>query len=240
MNNGSVVPGFGWLTSIGSKQVFKHICDKYALVYFGSVNQHRDEHVMVRGVTLSTSHRDKHYSVGNIQGHDVILLERTDTVFFPTKKREDYTWFILQVDLRNVDMPHTFMDSGHHDEAFYDNLFAKFARLSHVDRGVFEEYDPAFIRQFRVYAPPDGADSLPTFLSRDVAAELARRFGHFDFEWYQDHLLIYSTGRPATVNLLERMIKAGVWLADEFNLTGPKKAASERDSPMQYPARRDY
>lgn len=218
-------PMISWFEHITSRGVFKTICETYDLVYFGSVNQHNDEHQMVRGVTLSASHQDRHYSVGTIHGHDVILVERTDKVEFPGRKPESYTWLILQIDLKGVDMPHTFVDTGHHDEAFYDNLFAKFARLSHVDKGVFADYDPLFIQHFRVYATPDGADLIPTYLMREDAAILAHHFNHFDFEWYQDHLLIYSTGRPATRHLLEHMIKAGIWLAGQLNTTGPKKPA---------------
>jgi hypothetical protein len=222
MSNRQLIPGISWLTGVGSRHVFKHLCEKYALVYFGTVNQHTDEHEMVRGVTLSASHRDRHYSVGTVHGHDIIIVERTDTVTFPGKKPEEYTWLILQVDLKNVDMPHTFIDTGHHDEVFYDNLFAKFARLSHVDKGVFTDYDPGFVQHFRVYAPPDEADNVPRYLPPAAASELYGHYGHFDYEWYQDHLLVYSTGRPATNNLMEHMLRAGLWLADELNANGPK------------------
>jgi hypothetical protein len=226
MDNKSSIPGLGWLQHVATKSVFKAICDEYALVYFGAVNQHSDEHEMIRGVTLSPNHQDRHYSVGTIHNHDVILVERTDTVRFPGKHSEEYTWIILQVDLKGIDMPHTFVDAHHHDEVFYDNLFAKFARLTHVDKGVFADYDPLFLERFNVYATPDGADLIPVYLTFDAASTLAHHFGHFDFEWYQDRLVIYSTGRPATKHLIENMIRAGTWLADELNASGPKKSAS--------------
>lgn len=222
MGNKSVIAALSWLQHAASKSVFKAICEEYALVYFGSVDQHNDEHEMVRGVTLSPNHHDRHYSVGTIHGNDVILVERTDRVRFPGRRTEEYTWLIFQVDLKGVMMPHTFVDARHHDEAFYDNLFAKFARLTHVDKGVFADYDPMFLQRFSVYATPDGTDLLPTYLAMDTAATMAHHFGHFDFEWYQDRLLIYSTGRPATKHLIENMIRAGTWLSGELNATGPK------------------
>jgi hypothetical protein len=228
------IPGLSWLQHAASKGVFKSVCEEYGLVYFGSVNQHHDEHEMVRGVTLSPNHQDHHYSVGSIHGNDVILVERSDIVSFPGKHSEQYTWLILQIDLRNVDMPHTFVDAHHHDEAFYDNLFAKFARLTHVDKSLFTDYDPLFLQRFTVYATPDGADLIPAYLTFDTASTLAHHFGHFDLEWFQDRLLIYSTGRPATKHLVENMIRAGVWLAGELNTSGPKNPSNvSTDSIVQ-------
>jgi hypothetical protein len=226
VNDKSAIPGLNWLQNVASKSVFKAVCEEYSLVYFGSVNQHSDEHEMVRGVTLSPNHTDRHYSVGTIHGHDVILVERSDIVSYPGKHSEEYTWLILQIDLRGVNMPHTFVDARHHDEAFYANLFAKFARLTHVDKSLFADYDPLFLERFTIYATPDGADLIPTYLTFDTASTLAHHFGHFDFEWFQDHVLIYSTGRPATKHLVENMIRAGVWLAGELNSAGPKNPPS--------------
>jgi hypothetical protein len=232
MADKTAIPGMGWLQQAASKSVFKNICEEYSLVYFGSVSQHQDEHEMVRGVTLSPNHQDKHYSVGSIQGHDVILVERTDTVSYPGKHSENYTWLILQVDLRGVDMPHTFVDAHHHDEAFYDNLFMKFARLTRVDKSLFADYDPMFLERFSLYATPDGADLLPTYMMFDTASTLAHHFGHFDFEWFQDRLIIYSTGRPATKHLMDNMIRAGIWLAGELNASGPKNPSSISTDPI--------
>ena len=117
--------GLVWMNQRQTKIVYKEICERYDLVYFGSVNQHEDEHEMVRGVTLSTTHHDQHYCVGSVQGRDVTLLKRTDSIAFPNKPAKTYSWHILQVDLRNMALPHTLLDAHHHDEDFYTHLFTK-------------------------------------------------------------------------------------------------------------------
>lgn len=208
--------GGNWLATGRAKQAYKDICETHNLVYFGSVDQQRDEHELIRGVTLSPSHRDAHYCVGSINGYDVIFCERTDSVSFPRKPTRDYRWNILQVDLRNVNLPHVLLDAGHHDETFYSQLFTKFIRLSKADRGIFADHDPIFTNRFTAYAPPDSLETLPLLFSTDTTTILGHHFSHFDYECYQDRLIVYTPNRLATKQTLEHMIKAGLWLANEL------------------------
>lgn len=41
--------------------VLKKFAHKIGLVYFGVVDQHQDDHEVIRGLTVSTTHRDDHY-----------------------------------------------------------------------------------------------------------------------------------------------------------------------------------
>lgn len=208
--------GGNWLATGRAKQAFKDVCETHSMVYFGSVDQQHDEHELVRGVTLSPSHHDAHYCVGSINGYDVILCERTDSVVFPGKPTRDYRWNILQVDLRGVNLPHVLLDAGHHDETFYSQLFTKFIRLSKADSGVFAEHDQTFKARFTAYTPPDALDSLPLLFSTDTTSIIGHHFAHFDYECFQDRLIIYAPNRLATAQTLENMIKAGLWLANEL------------------------
>lgn len=209
------------LNQITSRKVFRAFSEAYDLVYFGHVSAQDDDHRLVRGVTTSAKHHDNYYSVGTIHGHDIILLEREDELRLASDTHSHkYRWIIMQIDLHgHHDLSHVFIDGKHHNDTFYRTLFAKFARLLRVDHGLLADYDPLFIDRFTVYTPPDNTDRFPELLSAEAAATLAHHFGHFDFEWYQDQVIIYSTGRPASKHLLEHLLKAGIYLARELEKT---------------------
>jgi len=206
---------FGQLTT---SRVFHQFAAAYDLVYFGHVSAQDDEHRLVRGVTTSAKHRDSHYCVGTVHGHDVVLLEREDELRLTADSRpHKYRWIILQIDLHGShDLSHVFIDGKHHNDIFYRTLFAKFTRLLKVDHGLLSHYDELFSERFTVYTPPDNTDRFPTLLSPEAAATLAHHFGHFDFEWSQDQVIVYSTGRKASRHLLEHMLKSGIYVAREL------------------------
>lgn len=195
---------------------FKKACEAYDLVYFGSVDQHSDEHQLVRGFTLSPSHKDAHFSVGTVSGRDVIFLHRSDTLTFPGKREARYSWVILQVDLRVDSLPHSVIDAGHYDQIFYDTLFTKFARLNKISSTSLREISPAFAQHFSVYTPPDRADGMLQLLAADTAATLAQHFHRFDIEWFQDRLIIYAPHPRVNARLFDDMLRLGVWLAGQL------------------------
>lgn len=208
--------GIGMWGNSHTKKVFKDSCERFGLVYFGAVDQQSDEHEMVRGVTLSPTHRDAHYCVGSVNGYDVILFERTDVVSFPGKPSREYRWNILQVDLREVSLSHTLLDANHHDETFYAQLFTKFIRLTKADQSLFADHDPAFTHKYTLYTPPDALDALPMLFTKDTTAIIGHHFAQFDFECFQDRLIVYAPDRKVSKQLVDNMVKAGIWLANEL------------------------
>jgi hypothetical protein len=217
--------------------VFHAFAENHDLVYFGKLHQD-DEHHIVRGITVSTAHVDEHYCVGTAHTYDLIALQRTDTLALPnTNHSEKYSWIIMQLDLHSTyDHPHVFLDGGHHNEAFYQTLFVKFARLMKVDKSVISESSQSFAERFTAYTPPDSLDEIPEFLEKTVADNLAQKFAHLDFEWFQDRLLIYSTGRPASKHLLEHMLRAGLWLAEELDEFGKQKISAHHGADIPEPS----
>ena len=212
--------------------IYKKFADTYDLVYFGRMHLADEDERMVHGITVSTQHQDDHYCIGTIHGYDVIVLERTDTLKLPTTtKSEHYRSVIMQFDLKNhTDHPHVFLDGGHHNEIFYQHLFIKFARLMKVDKALFS--DKLFNARFTVYTPPDVIDDLPVTLTPTITATMAHHFAHLDFEWYQDKLIVYSTGRMPSTHLLDHMLRAGHWLATELdkNKTGLHQMVQPEDA----------
>jgi len=215
--------------------VFRRFAEHYDMVYFGKLHLDDEEHRIVRGVTVSTQHVDEHYCVGTIHNFDTILLKRTDTIIQPNSTHsEKYSWILMQIDLHSkYDHPHVFVDGGHHDELFYNALFVKFARLMKVDKALFGD-NHSFTERFTAYTPPDALDDLPTIVGGEIGATMAQHFAHLDFEWFQDRLIIYSTGRMPTKHLLEHMLRAGLWLAEVLDTYGDKKIAAHGGADIQH------
>lgn len=207
--------------------VFRNFASHFDMVYFGRVHQDDDDQQLVRGITVSNQHLDEHYCVGTVQGFDVILLKRTDKMILPnTTRTESYKWVLLQLDLHQTyDHPHVFIDGGHHNEAFYQNLFIKFSRLMKVDKALMLG-EPRFSDKFTAYTPPDALDELPEIMRSGVGETMATHFAHLDFEWFQDRLIVYSTGKMPTKHLLEHMLRAGIWLAGVLDTHAKQKLAA--------------
>ena len=214
--------------------VFRQFAHNYDMVYFGRLHQEDEDHYIVRGVTVSTQHIDEHYCVGTIHGYDVVALKRTDRIMQANSSRvEKYTWLIMQFDLHtSYDFPHVFIDGQHHNEAFYQALFVKFARLMKLDKSALSETSPTFNDRFTAYTPPDALDELPELLGGVLAETMAHHFAHLDFEWYQDKLIVYSTGRMPTKHLLEHMLRAGLWLADLLDAYGKQKISAHHGADI--------
>lgn len=201
---------------LSAARVYRDIAQVYGLVYFGSVSASDDEYEMVRGLTVSADHKDQHYCVGTVEGYDVILLERADQLTFPGKQPVSYKWTVLQIDLRDVTLPHVFIDTRQHQSAFYDVLFAKFARLQAMDSNLFADHDPRFANTFTVYTTPTDQADMIQLLSPDITATLGHHFSHFDFEVFDDRVIVYSSNRVPSKQLIDHMLRAGIWLAREI------------------------
>lgn len=204
-----------------TKSVFKAVAEEHNMVYFGRVDQQHDEHKLVRGVTLSPTHRDDHYCIGSIVNRDSIILQRQDTINHPNHSPTTYTWTIVSFDLSRVLLPHLVLDAGHHDKVFYEQFFTKFFQFMAADQSVFDNYDPLFSKRFTAYAPPDVIDVLPSLISPDIASQIAHHFSHLSFELCDDTLIVYTPQSKATKHLLDSMIHAGTWLCGELEKNAP-------------------
>ncbi|MGH7196476.1 MAG: hypothetical protein ACREGJ_01765 [Candidatus Saccharimonadales bacterium] len=203
------------LTDIATKGVIKQFAKKYHFVYFGYVS-HQDEHDLVRGITVSTTHLDNHYTVGTFHGHDIALVDRRNKLTFPNKPSSEYKWLIMQFDLQQDKLPHIFMDANHHDETFYANMFVKFANFENA-AGIFESHGSLFLRHFKVFAPPDTFDEVREVLTAEITAMLAHHFRQFDYEISDDKLYIYASNKTITLATLNDMLRVGLWLANHLN-----------------------
>jgi hypothetical protein len=200
------------------KKVITTFAEKLGLVYFGYVDQKNDEHKLIRGITLSPSHRDNHYCIGSVQNYDVMLVERTDNVSFPGKPTRPYRWLILTIDLHtHVDLPHIFVGINTHSETFYANLSITFNKLQRVWMGVLGAHDPIFTNHYNVYAEPSRAIETERLLNSQMTKMIGTHFRPLDIEVDDQVLYIYADKQTISAHLLETMLKNGLWLADQLD-----------------------
>jgi hypothetical protein len=203
------------------KRVFMQFADKTGLVYFGYVDQRNDEHSLVRGLTVSAHHRDNHYCIGSFDDYDVTLVERSDTIRFPGKPARTHDWVIMSFDLhQSVDLPHVFLGLHTHSEAFYAQLFTKFAHFTRLPLGSLGGYDPAFLQRYALYANPSQIVSAERLFNQSITKSIGDKFGNLTIEISEGCLYLYAENQRPTAALLEKMIQYGVWLAKTIDSQG--------------------
>lgn len=206
----------GLMRQLATKRVIKQWAQKFDFVYFGFVDQKADDHEFVGGITFSAQHKDHHYTVGSFRNHDFVLVERQNTLKFPGKTPQSYRWLLMQIDLKRAYLPHLFIDANHHEEVFYANLFVAFSQFDNVSR-LFMHRDHLFAKHFKVFTLPDAVSEVDELLSTEITAMLAHHFRQFDYEIFEDRLVIYASNSVITSHLLQEMMRVGMWLADQIN-----------------------
>ena len=200
------------------KRVINKFADTFGLVHFGFVSQHDDEHRIVRGMTLSTNHRDEHYCIGTYDNYDVIYVKRTDTLHTKANKRTIHTWHIMAFDLKTShELPHFFVGFHDQSEEFYMQCFARFPAMRHLKLGHTATYPPAFDTLHRLYANPAVSLEIEQIISPEIAATIMTHFKGLSFEVVENTLLVYSEHARITLDLLETILKNGRWLAESID-----------------------
>ncbi len=209
------------------RRVFMQFAEKVRFVYFGFVDQRNDEHRLVRGLTVSARHRDNHYCIGSYDSYDITLVERTDTIHFPGKPSRTHNWIILTVDLHTSrDLPHVFLGLHAHSETFYAHLFTKFSSLTKVPLGTYGQHSPQFVQRYALYTEPAHMIAVEQLFRPEFTKIITESFGSFTAEIADSCVYIYAEHSRPTVQLLERMLSSGVWLAKtiDHSILDPQEA----------------
>lgn len=208
-----------WLSALQKSHngaAIRSFAKHFDLVYFGHIDHRYDDHAVVRGVTASSHHIDRHFAVGSMKGRDVSILERTNTLHFPNKPESDWSWIIMQVDLKDaLELPHIFIDAFHHNEVFYANLFVNFSNFQ-AAQSLFVRHDPLFNQRFKVYVPTDKFDDAAILFNEEITAMMSHHFHKFDYEVEDDVLYIYASNQHISVRDLAQMARIGAWLAERL------------------------
>lgn len=209
--------------NITNTRTRKHVVSKFAnkigLLYFGTVDQQSDEHRVIRGFTVSSSHKDSHYSVGSIGGYDTTLVDRSDAVWQADGSIIIQNWFIMAFDLHTKqDLPHFFIGARNHESKPYETFFTTFPAIKEIKLGTFEDYSPEFTSRFALYSRPAMSIKIERLLPASAARVLGAHFWPFSAEQNEHVLYLYSSSKKITTSLLETMLENGLWLADQIDM----------------------
>jgi hypothetical protein len=190
--------------------------EKIGLMYFGYVDQRDDEHRLVRGHTVSQTHRDDHYCVGTLKGYDVMMVLRNDEIAVATGRRrvEQYHWLIITIDLRTKhELPHSYI--GHHtrEHAFR----ASFEQLSPLAIGNLHQYDHHFMSDYTVYAKATHALEVEHMITPAMSEVIAAHFSGASIEIEDNTIFLYLESERPSEQQLERAVSNGLWLAESID-----------------------
>lgn len=218
---------------ISNTTVIRRFADNHNMVYFGSVDRDDDGSRLVKGITMSNTYNDGHYSVGSDYARDMVFVQRADRIRSAmNRKFEAYTWNILALDLKpTLRHPHIYIEGrARHGRGFYEMLAMKYRELVEIPVGFLPGYDPLFMKRFCVRLSAATAVELPGIITPDRAAVMAHHFHMLDFEIKDDVLYVYLMSFRPTMGQLEHMVKAGVWLANEIDGRNVPAESAEPES----------
>jgi hypothetical protein len=200
------------------RQTIIKFAAKFGFVYFGHVDQHDDEHHIIRGLTVSSSHQDEHYSVGSFDGYDVSLVDRYDMIRRPNEALRTHRWLLFEFDLHNgKDLPHIFLGGHTHKGTSYEKLFTSLPSMQKVPLGTFGLHSEEFTKRYSLYASATQFIEVERLFSPEITRTIAAHFWPLSVELLDGSLYIYSDNKNVSVNLLETILKNGLWLATKID-----------------------
>lgn len=205
------------------KRAIDKFADKIGLVHFGSVNQHRDDHRVVRGFSVSSYHQDSSYAVGSVGEYNINLVDRSDAVMQTDGSIAMYRWLIMAFDLHtDYDIPHFFIHANNRDMNSYKTFFTVFPMMKPVEMGTLEQYGDEFISRFTVFSRPFSSIQVEQLITADIAKVLGAHFWPFSAEIHEKVLYIYSDDKNVSNSLLRAMLESGLWLAGQIDKQAEK------------------
>lgn len=197
-----------------TSRAVRRFADTLGLVYFGSVDQRDDEHRLVRGHTVSATHRDDNYCVGSVHGYDVVLVSRNDVITTKSHHQQRCHWLICAVDLHSKkDVPHLYIGHLSREDAFA----ASYEQLRHVEVGATASYPHQFISNYNVYCMPGSLVDVESIITPQIAEVIAVHFGGMSVEIENNTLYGYIENEHPRAPLLERIVSNAIWLAESID-----------------------
>lgn len=207
----------GISTQQRKKAILKFV-NNFGFVYFGHVDQHDDEHHIIRGLTVSSSHQDEHYSVGSYDGYDVSLVDRYDILKKPNESLKTHRWLIVEIDLHNgKNIPHIFLGSHSHTDSSYAKLFTAVPTLQPVPLGTFGQHSEEFSSRYSLFAAASQFIEVERLFTANVTRTIAAHFWPLAVEIYDGALYVYIDSKNISADLIQTMVQNGVWLASKLD-----------------------
>lgn len=207
-----------FFANLSKKRAFTKFANKSGFLSFGFVDQNSDEHKIVRGLTVSDTHRDDSYLVGSVGSYNITVVDRSDKVKLSDGKTDSMNWQILAVELHtDYRIPHFLLSANNHDIRSYSALFTSFPNMNEVTLGVFESYNQDFISRFTIFARPAKSAEVQQFLNSEVTRTIGAHFWPLTVEQHDNVLYVYSTKQTVSIGLLNTMLENGIWLAGQLD-----------------------
>lgn len=195
-------------------KVIRYFAKKIGLVYFGTVDQYKDEHEVIRGLTVSTTHRDTHYVVGTFDGYDIHMVDRFDVSYDAHHRPVEHSWVILQVTLQNRELPHIFFKPIGHSTSAYSKFFTAFKNLLVINDIFSATHSSEFDTRYELYGLATHVVALEDTLTPIVMQTIATRFWPHAIEIYDGKLYVYITENRLNETVLSATLQITTWLAD--------------------------
>lgn len=204
--------------NISASRVRGRVIEKFArkinLIYFGAVNQRNDEHQVVRGFTVSSTHKDYHYCVGSNDDYDITIVDRNDASLGSDGLVNFNNWIIMAFSLHTKqDVPHVFINANNQNNSAYNSFFTTNPILNEIKLGTFEQYDPEFTSRFSIYASFTDSIEVERLMPASVTRVLGAHFWPYSTELQDGNLYIYCDIKKITSSTLDTMLEDGLWLA---------------------------
>lgn len=202
------------LRKLATKRIIEKLADELGMVYFGYVDQRDDDHRLVRGFTMSSSHGDHHYTVGTYKAYDISLVIRRDAMQYGDKRIKDHYWTIMTFDLKTpFELPHFHILHQRRKE----QLIAKFTELAEMPRSSFIGHEPRFFEKYIIYGKLEKLQEHCELLTPVMTRTILDTFEGMSIEVYENTVYLYLTSKHPTRPELERMLRSGVWFAQSLD-----------------------
>jgi hypothetical protein len=199
------------------KKILKAVSEQTGLVYFGSVDQHNDEHAIIRGITASSTHRDSHMSVGSINGYDVQVVDRSDSIENHTGKLSNHHYIVCEIQLRkNHDLPHILVVPKGQRIVHFEGAFTT-PHMQPLPLTGNIGYSHEFASRYDIKTAPTHFERVKQLLDPALTRTLAAHFWPLAIEFHNQKLYVYTNEKKMTRPLVENLIQNGLWLAGQID-----------------------
>jgi hypothetical protein len=199
-------------------RIIRQFAEKTGLIYFGSVDQHNDEHRVIRGITVSSSHKDTDYSVGTHEDYDVSLVSRQDLTESIDGSQLSHDWTLLEIQLKTtIEIPRILIQAITHTSALHTPLITGVTFLKPIKLGTFEDYPNEFLNRYAVYSSPSHAIEMQRLFPSAIARVIGAHFWPLSIEIFEQSVVIYSYKENVTTHILNMMLSDGLWIAKQID-----------------------
>lgn len=199
---------------LATKRIIEKFSDDLGMVYFGYVDQRDDDHRLVRGFTMSSTHGDHHYTVGTYKTYDISLVVRRDSITYSDKRINGHYWTIMTFDLKTpFELP--YFHILHHKRR--EQLIAKYTQLSEMPQSSFVGHEPRFFDLYTVYGKLEQLQEHCQLITPTMTRGIIESFNGMSVEVAENTLYLYLSTQHPTRPELERMLRSGVWLSQSLD-----------------------